>query len=183
MVVRNSERIDHIVTDILNLAKPSQALTATELEPWLQEIAVELRQLHGLEETQLLVRGSSDICADIDKNKMRHVVENLCKNSIVHGGDLPITINIDVSIHNGLPLIRVSDNGNGIAEHLRPHLFEPFYTNASTGTGLGLFIAREICAQNRIILEDIPSNTGAAFRLQFSDSAIDALPTTYQEAA
>jgi two-component system sensor histidine kinase PilS (NtrC family) len=47
----------------------------------------------------------------------------------------------------------VSDDGPGIPEAIRPHLFEPFFTTAASGTGLGLYIAREICDANNASLE------------------------------
>lgn len=55
------------------------------------------------------------------------------------------------------------DDGPGVPEALRAHLFEPFFTTASSGTGLGLYIAREVCEANGASLSYIERPTGAQF--------------------
>jgi two-component system sensor histidine kinase PilS (NtrC family) len=62
----------------------------------------------------------------------------------------------------------VIDDGEGVPTHLRQQLFEPFFTTYSGGTGLGLYIAREMCAANAAILEYVGSPAeagGADFRI------------------
>ena len=59
----------------------------------------------------------------------------------------------------------VIDDGPGIDPKLRAQLFEPFFTTAPTGTGLGLFIAREICDANGATLDCLDSDGGAHFRV------------------
>jgi two-component system sensor histidine kinase PilS (NtrC family) len=61
--------------------------------------------------------------------------------------------------------LSVIDDGMGIAESLRAHLFEPFFTTASSGTGLGLYIAREICEANAATLAYVERPVGAQFSL------------------
>jgi two-component system sensor histidine kinase PilS (NtrC family) len=69
---------------------------------------------------------------------------------------------------NQYPLLRICDKGPGIApEHLQ-EIFEPFFTTGRKGTGLGLYIARELCEINRIDLEYEPDpHKGSCFRLLF----------------
>jgi two-component system sensor histidine kinase PilS (NtrC family) len=62
-------------------------------------------------------------------------------------------------------VLSVVDDGAGVAEALRGHLFEPFFTTASSGTGLGLYIAREICEANGATLEYVDRPVGAEFTL------------------
>jgi two-component system sensor histidine kinase PilS (NtrC family) len=47
----------------------------------------------------------------------------------------------------------VQDDGPGITPEVRAHLFEPFYTTSSKGTGLGLYLARELCLNNGAMLD------------------------------
>lgn len=61
--------------------------------------------------------------------------------------------------------IKVADDGIGIAPELRAQVFEPFFTTRSRGTGLGLYIARELCEANGATLELIESGSGAQFRI------------------
>ena len=67
------------------------------------------------------------------------------------------------------PYIDVIDQGPGIAENVEDQLFEPFFTTHSKGSGLGLFIARELCEANQATL-NLNSNTGdgCCFRIYFS---------------
>lgn len=171
IVQRNSERIDLIVTDILNLARPSRDLESVALKAWLLQLASEIRIVHQFPKEQLLVTGDSTLSETIDKEKLRHVIENLCKNSITHGGTERIIIHIEVTEDAGETVIRVSDNGPGIPSDLHTRLFDPFYANASSGTGLGLFIAREICEQHHINLKICENNPGAAFELRFQTNS------------
>ena len=60
----------------------------------------------------------------------------------------------------------VVDDGPGVPPAVRNQLFEPFYTTVSSGTGLGLYIAREICAANDATLDYVETPAGAQFSLQ-----------------
>lgn len=171
IIGRNGERIDLIVTDILNLARPSRELEAVPLKSWLQLTAAELRVLHNLPEQQLVVLGDSTLVESIDKVKLRHVIENLCKNSLAHGRGAEASIQIQIEQRDGASVIRVSDDGPGIPADMQGKLFDPFFSNASGGTGLGLFIAREICEQHQIRLRHCPESPGAVFELLFHPRA------------
>ena len=61
--------------------------------------------------------------------------------------------------------LNVIDNGPGVPESVRGQLFEPFFTTDSKGTGLGLYLARELCAANRALLEYVDDLPGAHFRI------------------
>ena len=63
--------------------------------------------------------------------------------------------------------LHVSDDGTGVARELQAQLFEPFFTTYSGGTGLGLYIARELCAANGAVLDYIDRGPGAQFRIQW----------------
>jgi two-component system sensor histidine kinase PilS (NtrC family) len=69
------------------------------------------------------------------------------------------------------------DNGDGIDTELAEKIFEPFFTTKSSGTGLGLYIAREICESNQSHLEFIPvPEGGSCFRITFTSQ--EALPAS-----
>ena len=57
------------------------------------------------------------------------------------------------------------DDGPGVAREIQGQLFEPFFTTESKGTGLGLYLARELCAANRAVLEYVDDMQGAHFRV------------------
>jgi two-component system sensor histidine kinase PilS (NtrC family) len=59
--------------------------------------------------------------------------------------------------------LHVVDDGPGVPEAVRTQVFEPFFTTHTQGTGLGLFIARELCVANGASLELLPEPGGAHF--------------------
>lgn len=61
--------------------------------------------------------------------------------------------------------LNIIDDGDGVPKNLQPQLFEPFFTTYSGGTGLGLYIARELCAANGAVLEYVDRPAGANFRI------------------
>ena len=69
-------------------------------------------------------------------------------------------------------LLEVVDDGPGVSDEALQHLFEPFFTTDSRGTGLGLYIAKELADVNGARLECIvdgrPANAGACFRLNMT---------------
>jgi two-component system sensor histidine kinase PilS (NtrC family) len=68
-------------------------------------------------------------------------------------------------------MLNIMDNGRGIPEEQRQRLFEPFFTTSTQGTGLGLFMARELCLSNGATLEYIPLPLGGScFRIVFGRS-------------
>jgi two-component system sensor histidine kinase PilS (NtrC family) len=68
------------------------------------------------------------------------------------------------------PFLEVADRGPGIPEEQRERIFEPFFTGSSRGTGLGLFVARELAQSNRALLTYEPREGGGSiFKLVFAD--------------
>jgi two-component system sensor histidine kinase PilS (NtrC family) len=61
--------------------------------------------------------------------------------------------------------LHVTDDGEGVAKELQAQLFEPFFTTFANGTGLGLYIARELCAANGARLDYLDRGKGADFRI------------------
>jgi two-component system sensor histidine kinase PilS (NtrC family) len=65
-------------------------------------------------------------------------------------------------------VLEISDNGAGIPADQLGNLFEPFFTTENKGTGLGLYISRELCESNRARLDHVPREGGACFRITFA---------------
>ena len=79
-----------------------------------------------------------------------------------------VKILIGIDALNGLPYIEVHDFGPGVELEQQKNLFEPFYTTEKTGTGLGLYLSRELCEANQAHLDYLPQEHGACFRVTFS---------------
>jgi signal transduction histidine kinase len=125
-------------------------LQPTRLEDWLRDVVEE--QMPVLAEKALLIFRSTApaLCSAIDQKEMRRVFVNLFTNSIKYSGVRPVTITTSLHEKSGTAVIRVCDNGRGVADDDLPHLFEAFYrgdkarSHAGEGSGLGLAIVRHI---------------------------------------
>ncbi|MEQ8663463.1 MAG: ATP-binding protein, partial [Gammaproteobacteria bacterium] len=73
-----------------------------------------------------------------------------------------------VNAGNGRPFIEVQDSGSGLDPAVADRLFEPFATSEPSGTGLGLYIARETCESNQATLQLVPGAGGCRFRITFA---------------
>jgi two-component system sensor histidine kinase PilS (NtrC family) len=96
---------------------------------------------------------------------------NLCDNALKHGGGSePVEVRLGRIASTDRPFLEVSDRGTGIDAAHAERIFEPFFTTGAAGTGLGLFIARELCQTNGALLayESRPGG-GSTFRIVFAD--------------
>jgi two-component system, NtrC family, sensor histidine kinase PilS len=100
-------------------------------------------------------------------------VWNLCDNAIKYSevrNGISVEIKLGRLNPSSRPYLEVADRGPGIELNAVDSIFEPFFTGRKGGTGLGLFIARELCQVNRAILLYEPrGNDGSIFRIVFSD--------------
>jgi two-component system sensor histidine kinase PilS (NtrC family) len=73
---------------------------------------------------------------------------------------------------DGPPVIEVVDRGPGIPRKVADQIFDPFYTTNEHGTGLGLYIARQLCEANQGMLEYVPvAGGGSCFRITLAAAA------------
>jgi two-component system sensor histidine kinase PilS (NtrC family) len=100
-----------------------------------------------------------------DRNHFNQVMWNLCRNALRHCRRDRASIRIVVGAERGGSVVKldVIDDGAGVPAAVRSQLFEPFVTTATGGTGLGLYIAREVCEANGATLEYVETSGGAQF--------------------
>jgi two-component system, NtrC family, sensor histidine kinase PilS len=171
IIRRNSGRIDEIIQSVLQLSRRNQVEPRLlDLVPWLQDLCNEFREAHGLgaEALQLKARQAT-IPVEVDPRHLHQVVANLCENALLHGG-APARIQVRVGAGEGADkaVLEVRDEGPGIEEETAREMFAPFYTTRSGGTGLGLYIARELAETNGIRLQyERLWPHGSCFRLTF----------------
>lgn len=174
IIRNNTQRVNGIIENVLQLSRRQQSQpTELTLLPWLEELAKEAQQQHMLApETLTLEIQPADTKIRIDPSQLRQVLDNLIDNAAYHfegnKQDLRLHIQGGTSPESGGPFLEISDNGPGIDEETRRHIFEPFFTTSHSGTGLGLYIARELCECNKARLEYVPTlETGTRFRISF----------------
>jgi two-component system sensor histidine kinase PilS (NtrC family) len=113
-----------------------------------------------------------DIEVYMDPSQLHQVVWNLCLNALHHAkpARLPVKLQLRCTKADSYhaPYLDIIDNGTGIEPDMAEQIFEPFYTTKSGGTGLGLYISREICESNqaRLNYQAAPGG-GSCFRITF----------------
>jgi len=171
IIDKHSKRVDTIIENVLQLSRRSashpQELAVTD---WLTEFKKDFVQMDGLRSKQLeLDIEPQDVRIHVDPGHLHQVLTNLCQNAFAHAGDEAA---VRLQVRRGdkaVVWLDVVDNGPGIDTETAEQMFEPFYTTASSGTGLGLYIARELCEINRARLsyQRLPEG-GSSFRIRFS---------------
>jgi two-component system sensor histidine kinase PilS (NtrC family) len=178
IVIGNAQRTNEVIESVLTLSRGNQARPERiALEPWLARFVEELR-LRDLE-AKAQIRVSlepGDIAVDADATHLRQVLHNLCENGLRYSlrgrGSATLLLRATIDPETGLACLDVVDDGPGIPEADAANIFEPFFTTESNGTGLGLYLSRELCEANRILLEyRREPGAGSCFRLRFTHTA------------
>ena len=169
-----TQRLNDIVKNVLQLSRkqiPHPAMI--NLKNWLTDFKDEFSPSHGLDDKQLDINiRPESMTVFFDQEQLHQIFWNLCSNAINHSGidktQLSIKLEGGISDETGQPFINISDNGKGIDEAIEAYIFEPFYTTSNEGTGLGLYIIKEIVENNRAKIKHISqSDNGGCFRIYF----------------
>jgi two-component system sensor histidine kinase PilS (NtrC family) len=171
----HAERVSHIIDNILQLSRrESSQPERFELGPWLGDFAQEFTRTLELQERELSVTSvEPGLEIRMDPSHLRQVLWNLCDNAVKYAsetGGILVELQAGRTGRTGQPFLEVLDQGHGVDEATADKIFEPFFTARSGGTGLGLYISRELCELNRATLVYKPRDTGGSiFRIVFSD--------------
>ncbi len=172
----NSRRVSQIVDSVLSLSRSDRTEPEkVELKQWARDFATEFTNTQELFEEAVAVDPASDeVTVEIDRTHLHQVVWNLCENAVKYASQAAGAISVELSCgvleSSGRPFLAVADRGPGIAPELAEQIFEPFHTGQPGGTGLGLYISRELCERNRATLRYQPRpDGGSVFRIVFAD--------------
>jgi two-component system sensor histidine kinase PilS (NtrC family) len=175
IIQSNSERVSTIINNVLQLSRREATKPARlKLGDWLEDFLEEFCQTMQVREAQIGVHeGENDLEVRFDPSHLHQVVWNLCDNAMKYG-EARDGVSFDIKVGrlnpSNRPYLEVSNGGPGIEPQAVDRIFEPFFTGRKGGTGLGLFIARELCQLNRaILLYESRGAGGSVFRIVFSD--------------
>jgi two-component system sensor histidine kinase PilS (NtrC family) len=154
----NVARVNRMVEDILKLSRKVQPNgEPVALAGFLAELKAEFTETQGLKEDMVRIgtgNGNGGRGVRFDGLHLREVLVNLLGNAVRYASGAPGSIRVfPVLDATGRVELHVQDDGPGITPEVRAHLFEPFYTTSSKGTGLGLYLARELCLNNGAMLD------------------------------
>jgi two-component system sensor histidine kinase PilS (NtrC family) len=172
----NARRVSQIVESVLALSRRNQARPEQlQLLPWLEDFAREFVQTLELFEGAIAVTDASrDVEAEMDPTHLHQIVWNLCDNAVKYASATAGAIAVELScghlVSSGRPYLDVADRGPGIEPANVDEIFEPFFTGQPGGTGLGLYISRELAERNGATLRyHARPGGGSLFRLVFAD--------------
>jgi len=172
-IIRNHcDRMNSIIENILNLAHRERSRPeALDLSRWVHDFVEEFKESHFLENNEIRALAQSrHLLAMVDAQQLHQVISNLVNNALNYG-KLPgeparITLVARQASAGSAPLIEVIDRGPGIPARVVDHIFDPFYTTSEHGTGLGLYLARQLCETNQATLEYVSvAGGGSCFRI------------------
>ena len=172
-----AKRLNGIVENVLQLSRQQRGTPeAIDLYKWLLSFREEFVSTHNLAAYQLHIKITpEDIQVLFDTGQLHQVMWNLCSNAINHSNMdrsnvmINITGRMDPKMEQ--PYIDIIDNGPGIDKDTAVNIFDPFYTTSSEGTGLGLYITKEVVESNRAKIRHIsPQTGGTCFRINFQQA-------------
>ncbi|CAG7856479.1 partial two-component system, NtrC family, sensor histidine kinase PilS, partial [biofilm metagenome] len=183
IIETNCGRVNQIIVDILNLSKRTDSSREKiDLAHWLGDYLTNfyIEQIDATGKFRLFMDDSSltdsGIGVFIDPGHLKQIMDNLCQNALRYGHPEQGLIDIKVkkTVHG--PYVEVIDNGPGISQDNLKQLFEPFFTTSASGTGLGLFISRELAELNQAKLSYyLTSDNRSCFSLCLKDASMDTI--------
>lgn len=168
-----SHRMNAIVENVLQLSRRDHADPVRfDLHRWLLEFAPAYCDTNHLPVDAISVQGQSEVFVYVDPEQLFQVVVNLCQNALRHSPPFGNKAVIELGAgfdEQRRPFLEVTDWGTGIPANIVENIFDPFFTTTPKGTGLGLYISRELCEGNGACLQYHANEpAGARFRVTFA---------------
>ena len=162
----NTRRIERLVSDVLQLNRRDRVSPErVNMNRAMMEFVEEYARNESVAIERFALEYPRELHARFDRAHLHRVLWNLVRNAVRHASQRPGSIRLVLRAYGNQVELSVVDDGPGVAKVHQPQLFEPFFTTSSSGTGLGLYLARELCAANRASLEYVDSEQGAQFRI------------------
>jgi len=171
MLIEQIDTLSHIATEFSNFAKlPSTNLEAVNLSDVLQNVTDLFQQNTKCEITLV---AEPDLLMQADKDQCVRVFTNLLKNAEQSIPESRVgKIEVKAYVENNMIVVKIKDNGCGIAQELQHKLFTPNFTTKTTGTGLGLaMVKNSVLSFNGTITFETDINFGTTFTLTFPSGA------------
>tara|TARA_R110002096_G_scaffold268375_5_gene462222 strand:- start:121 stop:1749 length:1629 start_codon:yes stop_codon:yes gene_type:complete len=171
-----TQRLNKIIESVLRLSrKDSASVEQILLKPWIEKFVVEFNEFNQHRSARFnLIFTPENIDVYTDSSHLHQVLWNLCTNAVKYAANddnnFAITLSAYTSKVNNVNYLDVIDTGPGIKSAEQEKLFEPFYTTSSTGTGLGLYISRELClSYGGDLTYCTTDDGGSCFRIRFAN--------------
>jgi two-component system sensor histidine kinase PilS (NtrC family) len=178
IIERHSRRVNGIIENVLDLSRRRAANSdLIDIGQWLSAFRDDYLQTQDTEHqnpTHIELRTETNLPqARFDVSQIEQVMVNLCDNGLRYSeqntGERRIELCAGATADGERAYVDVRDFGPGIAPEHRISVFEPFFTTDKSGTGLGLYLARELCEANQAHLSLVDDKRlGCCFRITFA---------------
>ncbi|MFV1872080.1 MAG: sensor histidine kinase [Oleiphilus sp.] len=161
IIQRHSKRVNQIIENTLQLSRRTEPnIELVDISSWLKKLTQDYQLQTNKESAgdQVIIFSNNEtLSARFDSNQMEQVMVNLIENGLHHGHKTDPSAKVFIVIgetqDKSQSFVDIIDQGPGISSDNCKHLFEPFFTTESQGTGLGLYLSREICEANQAQLD------------------------------
>ncbi|WP_369926817.1 PAS domain-containing sensor histidine kinase [Xanthomonas sp. NCPPB 2632] len=177
IINNHCSRLNEIIENILQLSRRERSRPETlDLSQWVHHFVTEYRLGNDLGADILrAVSGSEPVAAVADPQHLQQVIWNLVQNALRYGrmpGEPARVMLVARHSEAGIPILEVIDRGPGIPPKVAAQIFEPFFTTHEYGTGLGLYLARQMTEANQAALEYVRvAGGGSCFRISLTPPA------------
>jgi two-component system, NtrC family, sensor histidine kinase PilS len=152
----HTKRVNQIIENVLQLSRRRIATPQNVcLDEWLPKFINDYLAGRSNKDRPIIeCISANSINAKFDLGQLQQVLTNLCDNGLRYSkpptGSSDLVL--EAGVNNQQPFIKVIDFGPGISAENITHLFEPFFTTENTGSGLGLYICKELCEANQALI-------------------------------
>lgn len=172
IIDEQSKRMNVIVQNVTQLSRRDRINPIRlDLEPWLRDFLQQYAETVSVPREAFLTQDIEGLSACVDPDQLYQVITNLCQNALRHSPPFTGTPLIKIQGSRDAedrPVLDVIDWGAGVNPEIADNIFDPFFTTTPKGTGLGLYIARELCEGNGATLNYHPGEGGVGSRFRVS---------------
>jgi signal transduction histidine kinase len=161
------DRLDRILARLLAFGRPGlEERRVQDVRPLIERAVKMVQEQSQSKNVPIKLESEGETFeADVDGLQLEQVLLNLLLNAVeASPGGRPVRV--EAARQKGAVQIRVSDEGPGIAESIRDHVFDPYFTTKETGSGLGLAVSREVIAHHGGELTFESNGRGTTFVLR-----------------
>ncbi len=172
IIDEQSKRMNVIVQNVTQLSRRDRINPVKlELEPWLQDFLRQYGDTVSVPRDAFVTHSIHGLSLCVDPDQLYQVISNLCQNALRHSPPFtgtPLIKFLGSRDGEDRPILDVIDWGAGVNPDIADNIFDPFFTTTPKGTGLGLYIARELCEGNGATLNYHPGEGGVGSRFRVS---------------
>lgn len=170
IIENNARRLDRLVEEVLTLNRRDRLNPVSFDTASLAALIDDLRQTEEIPADAVIVSMPEPVHFQFDPDHLRQIVWNLLRNAWRFSRKQTGSIRFSARMSGDSLRFDIEDDGPGLSPEHQGKLFEPFFTTDAQGTGLGLFLARELAEANHAVLAYVPGTSGARFRLSLRGS-------------